>query len=147
MFNRKPRANVYRDKRGRFCGDPDVPKEPAVFSSIMASPEFEAELEDLENYRKEESDTYEILCIRKAAWRRKRMSLTCFTCTEVTWMDALNEIGDELRLPGFPFKSDAEMYADGRWLQDYEDGLTTSQSLVRYRLGPRGPSLLVHRPS
>ena len=107
-----------------------------------AFPEVEAELKDLEEYKREETETfnYRILRQRKVMWLKKRRTLTRFNCAEVHWMDALNEMASDQGLLGFPKKNDAEMYADGRWLIDYEAGLTTRQSLQRYKKETSGES-------
>ena len=68
MFKRKPRTDLCRDEMGRFCGDPDMPTMPAVFTGVMASPEAEAEFEELEQYKltPDEPFNYWILRLRKA---------------------------------------------------------------------------------
>jgi hypothetical protein len=47
------------------------------------------------------------------------------TVSEATWMDALNDIGEQEHLAGFPM-SDAMLYADDRWLAEYDTTMTSN---------------------
>lgn len=57
---------------------------------------------------------------------------TRFTVSEATWMEILNDIGEHETLPGFPM-SNAMLYADGRWLAEYEAGFTPNEAIRRYK--------------
>ena len=57
---------------------------------------------------------------------------TRFNAAEVHWMEAIIEIGAAEHLPGFPM-SEQELYADRRWLEEYEAGFTVRQAIFRYK--------------
>jgi hypothetical protein len=58
---------------------------------------------------------------------------TRFNVHEETWMEALNDLGTQEKLPGFPL---SQTQIDGpalRWLQENEAGLTVAQAIFRYK--------------
>jgi hypothetical protein len=57
---------------------------------------------------------------------------TTFNTSEVYWMEAIMEIAAAEQLPGFPM-SEQQLYADPRWLAEYEAGFTVGQAIFRYK--------------
>jgi hypothetical protein len=70
--------------------------------------------------------------VRKRHTEAQGLELTRFNAAEVRWMNALNEIAASEKLSGFPM-SEKGLYADPRWLQEYEAGLTVRQAILRYK--------------
>jgi hypothetical protein len=60
------------------------------------------------------------------------LEYTRFNVPKVYWVEALNNIGTVQHLVGFPM-AEKDMCADPRWSQEYEDGYTVSQAILRYK--------------
>jgi hypothetical protein len=60
---------------------------------------------------------------------------TRFNVHEEMWMEALNDIGTQEKLPGFPLSQAQIDGPDERWLQENDAGFTIAQAIFRYKEG------------